>query len=166
MPGDVNSDAKVDMADLAIMLQNQGQAGGRSRGDLNWDGLVDVRDYQILSQNLGKTGVAPLLGDTDGDLKVDFNDFKTLMANSGKYGGFGQGDFNGDGAIDVRDYQLLMQNFGKTATAFQPFGATALPGDVPPDPFGAVTEAVTPEPTGALLTLGALALTATRRRRR
>jgi hypothetical protein len=56
IPGDINSDGKVDCADLAIIKasfgKRCGQSGFDSRADVNKDCVVDVRDLAFISQKL------------------------------------------------------------------------------------------------------------------
>jgi len=61
IPGDANSDNKVDVSDLGILAANYGITAGAawSTGDFNNDGKVDVSDLGILAANYGTgTGVA------------------------------------------------------------------------------------------------------------
>lgn len=44
---DVNSDGKIDLSDLAILMGNYGKSG---QGDLNHDGRIDESDIQIFMQ--------------------------------------------------------------------------------------------------------------------
>jgi hypothetical protein len=56
IPGDINNDGLVDVADYDIWAANVGKTGATwSQGDLNGDGLVDVSDYDIWAANVGKT---------------------------------------------------------------------------------------------------------------
>jgi hypothetical protein len=60
MPGDINGDGLVDVADYNIWAANVGKTGATwSQGDLNGDGLVDVADYNIWAANVGKTAGTP-----------------------------------------------------------------------------------------------------------
>jgi hypothetical protein len=88
-----------------------------------------------------------LAGDSNFDDRVDTLDFNSLAANFGRQDAgvdFGHADFNRDGRVDTLDFNLLAANFGK---------------QYPPD--GSI--AVVPEPTTALILLGAFFI---RRRRR
>jgi hypothetical protein len=51
--GDLNSDAKVDVMDLGILLSNWGSSTGSGPADLDQDGRVDVVDLGILLSNWG-----------------------------------------------------------------------------------------------------------------
>jgi uncharacterized protein YjbI with pentapeptide repeats len=60
MPGDINGDGLVDVADYNIWAANVGKTGATwSQGDMNGDGLVDVADYNIWAANVGKTASTP-----------------------------------------------------------------------------------------------------------
>jgi hypothetical protein len=54
LPGDINGDGLVDVADYDIWAANVGQTG-YGQGDANGDGLVDVADYDIWAANVGRT---------------------------------------------------------------------------------------------------------------
>jgi hypothetical protein len=56
IPGDINCDGLVDVADYNIWAANVGVTTATwSQGDLNGDGLVDVADYNIWAANVGST---------------------------------------------------------------------------------------------------------------
>jgi hypothetical protein len=60
IPGDINGDGLVDVADYNIWAANVGKTGATwGQGDLNGDGLVDVADYNIWAANAGKTASTP-----------------------------------------------------------------------------------------------------------
>jgi T5SS/PEP-CTERM-associated repeat protein len=60
IPGDINGDGLVDVADYNIWAANVGRTGATwSQGDLNGDGLVDVADYNIWAANVGETASTP-----------------------------------------------------------------------------------------------------------
>jgi hypothetical protein len=60
IPGDINGDGLVDVADYNIWAANVGKTGATwDQGDLNGDGLVDVADYNIWAANVGKTSATP-----------------------------------------------------------------------------------------------------------
>lgn len=50
---DLNTDGKVDMADLSVLLTNYGK--GASTGDVNKDGQIDIFDLSMMLTNYGKT---------------------------------------------------------------------------------------------------------------
>jgi hypothetical protein len=56
-PGDVNSDGRVDINDLTIVLANFGKTTGMwwATGDLTGDGRVDVNDLTLVLANFGST---------------------------------------------------------------------------------------------------------------
>jgi YVTN family beta-propeller protein len=60
VPGDVNFDGKVNLADLLIITKALGSTPGTPRWnpncDLNGDGKVTLQDLGIALQNFGKTG--------------------------------------------------------------------------------------------------------------
>jgi hypothetical protein len=59
IPGDINGDGLVDVADYNIWAANVGKTGATwSQGDLNGDGLVDVADYNIWAANVGKSATS------------------------------------------------------------------------------------------------------------
>jgi hypothetical protein len=54
MPGDINGDGLVDVADYDIWAANVGATNATwQQGDLNGDHLVDVADYDIWAANVG-----------------------------------------------------------------------------------------------------------------
>jgi hypothetical protein len=60
IPGDINGDGLVDVADYNIWAANVGKTGATwAQGDLNGDGLVDVADYNIWAANVGRTSATP-----------------------------------------------------------------------------------------------------------
>jgi hypothetical protein len=60
IPGDINGDGLVDVADYNIWAANVGKTGATwAQGDLNGDGLVDVADYNIWAANVGATVPTP-----------------------------------------------------------------------------------------------------------
>jgi hypothetical protein len=60
IPGDINGDGLVDVADYNIWAANVGATGATwAQGDLNGDGLVDVADYNIWAANVGRTSATP-----------------------------------------------------------------------------------------------------------
>ena len=60
-PGDANSDGKVDINDLTIVLAHYNQSGLTwLQGDFNGDGKVDINDLTIVLANYNHTFNAPL----------------------------------------------------------------------------------------------------------
>ncbi|MFU8828904.1 MAG: GC-type dockerin domain-anchored protein, partial [Phycisphaerales bacterium] len=51
IPGDVNGDGVVDLADLNLVLANFGQE--TSEGDANGDGFVDLADLNLVLSAFG-----------------------------------------------------------------------------------------------------------------
>lgn len=64
LPGDVDNDSDVDLADFKLMSSNLGLATNatQDQGDFNSDGRVGIRDLVILRNNLGRTNPSPELG--------------------------------------------------------------------------------------------------------
>ena len=59
LPGDANSDGKVDLLDLDILGLNFGSSPATfADGDFNGDGIVDLLDLDILGSNFGLMGYA------------------------------------------------------------------------------------------------------------
>ncbi len=64
LPGDINSDNKVDVTDLSILLANYGQTASQATNpaaDINGNGVVDVTDLSALLSNYGKTNTSGTL---------------------------------------------------------------------------------------------------------
>ena len=61
LPGDANSDGKVDINDLTIVLARYNQTGMTwSQGEFNGDGSVDINDLSIVLANYNATsGIGP-----------------------------------------------------------------------------------------------------------
>jgi hypothetical protein len=57
LPGDANSDGKVDINDLTIVLTNYNRTDGMSwrLGDFNIDNKVDINDLTIVLANYNQT---------------------------------------------------------------------------------------------------------------
>jgi hypothetical protein len=60
IPGDVDGDGRVDLTDFAVLKQNFGWPGDRSRGDLNADRFVNLNDFAILKANFGRVAENPV----------------------------------------------------------------------------------------------------------
>lgn len=53
-PGDLNSDSRVDLADLVILLSNYGSTNATlEEGDITGDGNVDLGDLAAMMQHYG-----------------------------------------------------------------------------------------------------------------
>ena len=60
IPGDINFDGLVDVADYNVWAANVGAVKATwPKGDLNGDGLVDVADYDIWAANMGRAVYLP-----------------------------------------------------------------------------------------------------------
>jgi T5SS/PEP-CTERM-associated repeat protein len=55
LPGDANSDGRVDLSDFGVLKANFGQAGGLAQGDFDGSGRIDLTDFGILKANFGQT---------------------------------------------------------------------------------------------------------------
>ena len=55
VPGDLNGDGVVDLADLGILLADFGCTGGACAGDIDGDGDTDLADLGILLANFGQS---------------------------------------------------------------------------------------------------------------
>jgi hypothetical protein len=64
MPGDVNGDYTVDLADFNIIKSNFGQPGEREDGDLTGDGEIGLEDFTILKSQFGQTYASLRSGST------------------------------------------------------------------------------------------------------
>lgn len=49
---DLNGDGRINTADYAIILQNQGKNPKNPKADINGDGIVDQKDIDLMSQKL------------------------------------------------------------------------------------------------------------------
>ncbi len=69
LPGDINSDARVDVVDLSILLSNYGKPAAQATNpaaDVNASGTVDITDLSILLSNFGKTGTVEIVEKAQG----------------------------------------------------------------------------------------------------
>jgi hypothetical protein len=55
LPGDANSDGRVDLSDFGVLKSNFGQAGGLAQGDFDGSGRIDLTDFGILKSHFGQT---------------------------------------------------------------------------------------------------------------
>ena len=59
IPGDINGDGIVDIADLTIVAlaygQFEGEPGYNPDADLNKDGIIDLTDISIVTMNYGES---------------------------------------------------------------------------------------------------------------
>jgi parallel beta-helix repeat protein len=82
IPGDANSDNKVDVGDLGILAANYGGSGKSwKEGDFNDDGLVDVGDLSILAAHYGE-GVVNATINFNADYAQAFGTIMTQEDNS------------------------------------------------------------------------------------
>jgi hypothetical protein len=64
LPGDVNSDGKVDLIDFNIVKTSFGRTSPPALGDLDGDGVVALGDFLLVKENFGRTASEDL--DDDG----------------------------------------------------------------------------------------------------
>lgn len=110
VPGDVNGDGVVNLADLNLVLANFATPG--TDGDANGDGVVDLADLNLVLANFAGGGSMPpeVPGDVNGDGLVDLGDLNLVLANFGA--STPDGDANGDGTVDLNDLNVVLANFG------------------------------------------------------
>ena len=114
LPGDMNSDGMLNVADIDALQSQLADGGFQGRFDLTKDGVIDGADVDHLMENIFKTHK----GDANLDGSVDFNDFLTLAGNFGRNDtSWSMGDFNLDGTISFSDFVELAANFGFTRPA-------------------------------------------------
>lgn len=58
IPGDFNTDGRVDISDFGILKDHFGSGTTLAEGDANGDAKVDISDFGILKENFGKSGAA------------------------------------------------------------------------------------------------------------
>ncbi len=58
LPGDIDADGAVGLADFGILKAHFGLTGARGDGDLTGDGRIDISDFGILKDNFGKSSPA------------------------------------------------------------------------------------------------------------
>jgi hypothetical protein len=56
---DLNSDGKVDVLDLSVLLANWNKSGAGLKGDINADGSVNINDLSILLSSWGSVSPQP-----------------------------------------------------------------------------------------------------------
>jgi hypothetical protein len=117
--GDANGDNCVDLNDLNMVLNDQGQGGIGSTyvpsSDVNGDGFVDGADIQIVQDNVGQCGQTlptSCAGDVDRDGDVDLTDVSLLLAQFGQSGGGLSADLDGDGDVDLTDLSIQLAAYG------------------------------------------------------
>jgi T5SS/PEP-CTERM-associated repeat protein len=55
LPGDANSDGRVDLTDFGLLKSNFGKEGGLAQGDFDGSGKIDLTDFGILKSHFGQT---------------------------------------------------------------------------------------------------------------
>jgi hypothetical protein len=56
IPGDVNGDSTVNLADLQLVIANLGRTSGYTAGtDVKADGVINLYDLVVVGQNWGRT---------------------------------------------------------------------------------------------------------------
>ncbi|WP_428387663.1 hypothetical protein [Mucisphaera sp.] len=122
LPGDVNNDGTIDIADINAFYAEFG--GTNTAFDLDGDSDVDTDDaIYLITQIIGSAQ-----GDANLDLAVDLIDLSALASNFGStlITDYALGDFNLDGEVNLIDLSNLATNFGFTAAAPEPAGAATL----------------------------------------
>lgn len=100
--GDANLDGNVDLADLASMATNFGQASNWEGGDFNGDGDVDLADLSRLASNFGFAGFPE--HDLTGDGVVDLDDLDRIAMALQLNWEADSLDINGSGFFSNADY--------------------------------------------------------------
>lgn len=75
LPGDTNTDYKVDFSDLVTLAQHYNQSSGQTRktGDFNGDGAVNFADLVALAQNYNVgAGTLTMPAGASAEFKADF----------------------------------------------------------------------------------------------
>ena len=116
MPGDVNSDGKVDINDMTALINYllTGDSTGLDldNADVNGDGRVDISDVTEMINRLLNGTVTVLPGDADGDGHLTISDVTTLIRFllSGNAEDFNlvNADVDGDGQITINDVTTLI----------------------------------------------------------
>lgn len=156
LPGDFNSDGRVDLVDLDHYggVIGEAAAGDLAKLDLDQDGFVGANDatlhYEVLVET-SNGGIGTFAGDLnlDGSVNVLGDGFGLVGNLNQPAVSWSQGDFNFDQVVNVLgDGFLLVQNLNKSNLG----AATA-----------ASTQAV-PEPNNVTLLIFAVGLTLLRRK--
>jgi hypothetical protein len=121
LPGDVDRDGRVDLADLAS-AKAHAVSGLRDPAyalshDVTGDGQIDSEDFMAIMTNVGAKlpgFVAPITGDANRDGVFDSTDLVQVM-QSGKYrtdqfARWDEGDWNRDGVFDESDFVRAFQD--------------------------------------------------------
>lgn len=142
--GDLTHDNVTNAADINYLTHHL--ADQTWSNDINSDGVVDAADVTSLVKDILNTNP----GDANLHGKVDFTDFQTLEANFDQPNrdGWQYADFNGDGVVNRADLAILLQNYGA----------------LPPDEVAALAASSVPEPSMAIVLLGACGVARRRRK--
>jgi hypothetical protein len=117
IPGDVNGDGRVSLADAILLSTVYGFVGDPiwdPRADLNGDGIIDILDMGIWAANYGTPGPQ---GDVNSDGIVDMFDgyiIESVFGSQGPAGFNPYADFDDDGVIGIPDAVILAINYGTT----------------------------------------------------
>ena len=109
IPGDVNGDGAVDVADIAEIIDVMAKGTNDAKADVNGDGAVDVADISaIISIMAGETDNT--YGDVNGDGSVDVADIATVIdVMAGKALEYkDKADVNKDNSVDVADIATII----------------------------------------------------------
>jgi hypothetical protein len=120
VPGDVDRDGRVDLADLASAkahaISSLGDANYVFSHDIDGNGRIDTEDFTAIMSNIGSTRpgfVAPLLGDSNRDGRFDSSDLVQVMQagkyRNDQYASWEDGDWNRDGLFDESDFVRAFQ---------------------------------------------------------
>jgi hypothetical protein len=120
LPGDVDQDGRVDLADVASAKAHQSSdlsdAGYSLSHDVNGDGQINESDLVLIMANLGATLPSfepPITGDADGNGRFDSQDLVQVMQGgkyrTGQYARWDEGDWNRDGLFDESDFVTAFQ---------------------------------------------------------
>jgi hypothetical protein len=105
LPGDYNSDNRVDELDRVAWRANFGAWSFTSypQADGNHDGYVDAADFVLWRKNLGAVAQVALVGDFNASGTVDQADYQVWRATFGSKSDL-RADANGNGEVDLADY--------------------------------------------------------------
>lgn len=135
MPGDYNSDDRVDDLDYRVWKESFGDWSLTNilPADGNGDGVVDMSDFTMWRAHLGDTQTSnpTPAGDFTGDGNVDAADHAFWASNFGANEGAGlAADGNDDGVVDLADYNVWRRGMHRAA---QSQAAAAAAGDFTDD---------------------------------